>query len=128
MVTIFVYCIVSSISRPRGEKKPDDLTPLDCIFFLSEEYIRPICEQSGLPGLTYMAGPMVDDCTGADPPHSAGVLAAVCYPCNGSKGSKRFSNCSRCYEEYNIDEVLLQSCKLKKLHYLNCTVLKPKPI
>ena len=106
-IIIFLYC-----SRPRKKKKPDDLTPLECISFLHEKYIHPICEQSGLPGLTYIAGPMVEACVEADPPHKVGVLAAVCYPESGSNGLKTSGRCPTCREEYDIKEVLHQTCKL----------------
>ena len=96
-------------SRPR--KRKCDLNPLKCISYIHEEYIRPICEQSGLPGLCYTAGPVVDDCTGAAPPHSVGVLAAVCYPGNGSTDIETLGKCGTCGEEYDINDVLLHTYK-----------------
>ena len=82
------------------------MKPLECLSYLHQEYIRPICEQSGLPGLCYTAGPVVDVCTGAAPPHSTGVLAAVCYPGIGSTSVETLCKCGTCGEEYDINDVL----------------------
>ena len=103
-----LYCIHFSppLSRPH-KRKPDDLNPLKCISYIHEEYIRPICEQSGLRGLCYAAGPVVDVCTGAPPPHSTGVLAAVCYQGSGSTDIETLvCKCGTCGEEYDINDVL----------------------
>ena len=86
------------------------MKPLECLSYLHQEYICPICEQSGLPGLCYTAGPVVDDCTGAAPPHSTGVLAAVCYPGSGSTDIETLvCKCGTCGEEYDINDVLRTS-------------------
>ena len=102
-----------SFPRPRESKrKPGGMKPLECLSYLHQEYIRPICEQSGLPGLCYTAGPVVDVCTGAAPPHSTGVLAAVCYPESGSTDIEALCKCGTCGEEYDINDVILQTCEL----------------
>ena len=64
------------------KKRPNDCLPdiKSCISYLDEEYIRPICELSGLPGLSYIAGEMDEN----EPPE---VLGIVCYPSNGSTSS-----------------------------------------
>ena len=118
------YSYFSSLSRPRKEKKPDDLTPLECISFIHEEYIRPICEQSGLPGLTYKAGPMVENCKMKDiSSHSAGVLAAVRFPGSVSSKLEESDKCemATCVEEYNIEEVYFLTCKLCYLKCIPCS-------
>ena len=85
------------------------MKPLECLSYLHQNYIRPICEQSGLPGLCYTAGLVVDVCTGAAPPHSTGVLAAVCYPGSGSTSVETLCKCETCREEYDINDVLRTS-------------------
>ena len=94
--------------------KTDVMSPLECLFYLHQEHIRPICEQSGLPGLSYVAGPLVEVCSGtiALQPHSTGVLAAVCYPGSGSTDIETLCKCGKCWEEYNINDVILQTHEL----------------
>ena len=53
----------------------------------------------------------VDDCKRAIPPHSVGVLAAVCYPGNGSTDIETLGKCGTCGEEYDINDVLLHTYK-----------------
>ena len=97
------------LPRPRGKQPADNLSPTNCMSYLDEEYIRPICELSGLPGLYYVAGPMVEACKTGVPPHSTGVLAAVTYQSNGSSGLMTLGKCQTCAEEYVIKDVLLHT-------------------
>ena len=73
---------------------------------------------------------MVDNCKMKDiSSHSAGVLAAVCFPGSVSSRLEKLGKCemATCVEEYNIEEVYFLTCKLSKPALFELHTLQPNP-
>ena len=77
--------------------------PHNYMSLFHNEFLKKMCEESNLRGLTYHGGPLIQKCATLECPWR-GVLSSISYPGETDYSTK--VTCDKCNHEYDIDHLL----------------------
>lgn len=109
-----------SLYRPRHAENP---SPSSYIMLIHREFLKKICDESELQGLTYHGGPFLEKCP--RPGCSwRGVLPFVSYPEETDYSTKVI--CDHCNHECDVDTLLQVNTRLS-MNLILCTTMACSP-